>query len=106
MHSARIWSPLRIDISEAAHAKSKDAQVSSTYSTSSSSYNFRSSEHCDASASATAYVEAQKLVDIRLPFSLVKLALGLSPQFTIFQGDHQHCIHIGLGMERYNEMKA
>ena len=46
-----------------------------------------------------AYAEAQKLVDIRLPFFLVKLALGLSHRFTIFQGDHRHCIHIGLGME-------
>ena len=57
--------------------------MSSTYSTSSSSYNFRLSEHCDASASATPYAQAQKLVDIRLPFSLVKLALGLCHQFTI-----------------------
>ena len=80
-HVARMWST---DIDEGAHAKSKDAQVSSIYSNSSASYNFRLLQHCDAPASTMECPEAQKLIDSRPRFAPLKLALGLSYQSTIF----------------------
>ena len=80
---ARMWNPLCTDIDEGAHAKSKDAQVNSIYSTSSASYNFRLLQHCDAPASTMECPEAQKLVDSRPRFAPLKLVLGLSYQSTI-----------------------